>query len=107
MPTQPSLSSSELTQALAHHPGWEARGKAIARAFKCSGFLQAIELVDQVAAEAQRMDHHPDMLIQFDQVTFTLSSHDAGGVTHRDLKLAAAIDALAGKLQAKPAAPKQ
>ena len=102
-----SLSSSELAQSLAHHPGWEPRGKAIARVYQCKGFLQAIELIDQVAVEAQKMDHHPDMLIQFDKVTFTLSSHDAGGVTHRDLKLAKAIDELAAKLGAKAPSPKQ
>lgn len=92
-----ALSSSELNEALAQHPGWRSKGKAIARTLKCKGFPEAIELVNQIAAIAQRLDHHPDILIEFDKLTFTLSTHDSGGVTQRDLNLAAAIDGAAAK----------
>ena len=49
-------------------------------------------LVLRAALLAERADHHPDILVQYSKVTFTLSSHDAGGVTARDLLLARAID---------------
>ena len=49
--------------------------------------------VNRVAELANAADHHPDILINYDRVTLTLSSHDSGGLTERDFKLAAAIDA--------------
>ena len=101
-PAKGALSQAELTEALTQHPGWEVRGKAIARGFQCKDFLAAIALVNEIAAVAQRLDHHPDILVQFDKLTFTLSSHDAGGVTQRDLKLAGEIDAVAAKSGARP-----
>ena len=82
--------------------GSNRQGKAITQLFQCEGFPKAIELVNAVAAIAQRLDHHPDILIQYDKATFTLSSHDAGGVTERDLKLAKEIDAAAERSGATP-----
>jgi 4a-hydroxytetrahydrobiopterin dehydratase len=49
--------------------------------------------VNRVAELANAADHHPDILIRYDHVVLTLSSHDSGGLTERDFKLAAAIDA--------------
>jgi 4a-hydroxytetrahydrobiopterin dehydratase len=49
--------------------------------------------VTRVALRAEAMDHHPDILISYSRVTLTLSSHDAGGLTERDFRLAEKIDA--------------
>jgi 4a-hydroxytetrahydrobiopterin dehydratase len=57
-------------------------------------FPEAISLVNRVAEEAERANHHPDIDIRYTKVVFTLSTHDAGGVTRKDLDLAAAIDRL-------------
>ena len=94
MPTL--LSDSEIAQALAELAGWSLTGShAITRTFDCASFPAAIEFVDRVAVEAESADHHPDIDIRWRKVTFTLSTHSAGGVTDLDVKLARTIDRLA------------
>ena len=68
--------------------------------FETSDFASATELVDQVAQAAERMNHHPDVSLGYGKAAFQLSSHDAGGVTERDLALAAEIQSLADGLGA-------
>lgn len=94
------LSSPALTTALADLQGWQGDTSAIRRSVDAPSFLAGIRLVDDVAAAAEEMDHHPDIDIRWRTVTFTLSSHDAGGVTDRDITLARRIDALASGLRA-------
>jgi 4a-hydroxytetrahydrobiopterin dehydratase len=55
-------------------------------------FPEVISLVNRVADEAERANHHPDIDIRYNKVMFSLSTHDAGGITQKDLDLAAAID---------------
>lgn len=57
--------------------------------------MAGIDLVVQVARAAEEVGHHPDVDIRYDRVTFTLTSHDVGRLTERDLRLAARIDVLA------------
>ena len=52
--------------------------------------------MNRAAAAADRMDHHPDIDIRYTKITCTLSTHDAGGITQKDLNLAAELDQLAG-----------
>jgi 4a-hydroxytetrahydrobiopterin dehydratase len=54
-----------------------------------------MELLNSVAAEAESQNHHPDIDIRYNKLTFTLSTHDAGGITQHDLDLGAAIEKLA------------
>jgi 4a-hydroxytetrahydrobiopterin dehydratase len=68
--------------------------------FGTPDFASATELVEKVAQAAERMNHHPDVSLGYGKVAFQLSSHDAGGVTERDLALAAEIQALADGLGA-------
>jgi 4a-hydroxytetrahydrobiopterin dehydratase len=77
-------------------PVWRRDGNAIVAELECSDFTAAIALVNAIAAEAERADHHPDILIHgYRRLTITLSTHAAGGLTQRDFALAGAIDALA------------
>jgi 4a-hydroxytetrahydrobiopterin dehydratase len=69
--------------------------------FTTRDFASANELVTQVAGAADALNHHPDISLGWGKVSFELSSHDAGGVTSRDLKLAAEIQKLADSLGAK------
>jgi 4a-hydroxytetrahydrobiopterin dehydratase len=87
------LSDDEIRQGLASLAGWERLGDALAKQFSFSDFKAAMAFANRVAAVAEELDHHPDILIQYDTVTLTLSSHDAGGITERDLRLARRIDA--------------
>jgi 4a-hydroxytetrahydrobiopterin dehydratase len=93
MGTKRRLSPEEARISLAGIPGWELHGDAIRRRYALSGFKQAIAFVNRVAELAENADHHPDILIEYDKVTLTLSSHDAGGLTERDFALARSIDA--------------
>ena len=95
MPYAPLLTEAELTEGLAALPQWRRDGDSILRTIRCATFPEAIELVTRVAEAAEAADHHPDILINWRRVTFTLTTHAADGLTAKDLGMAAAIDNLA------------
>lgn len=88
------LTDPEISEALKSLPGWEHGGKTIARHFKFSDFVAAMAFVNRVAEAAEKANHHPDIAIHYNQVTLSLWSHDSGGVTKRDLKMAATINTI-------------
>lgn len=92
------LTDVELAAGLAELNGWSGATAQISRVVEAPSFLTGIDLVARVAAIAEAMDHHPDIDIRWRRVRFALSTHDAGGVTPRDLQLAAEIDRLAAGL---------
>lgn len=77
--------------------GWtfEQDGKALLRTFKFEDFPQAFAFLTRVAMHAEKADHHPEFTNVWNRVDFRLTSHDSGGVTERDLKLAEAINRIA------------
>ena len=80
----------------AAHPEWEARDEAITRTFTFEDFGESLGFVTRVGVAAERAFHHPDIDIRWNKVTLTLTSHDVGGLTERDVELAAKIDAFGG-----------
>jgi len=70
-------------------------GTALTRSYRFTDFAQAFAFLTRVAAHAEAVDHHPEFTSRWNRVDFRLTSHDAGGVTERDVALAEAIDALA------------
>ncbi|MCW2504191.1 MAG: 4a-hydroxytetrahydrobiopterin dehydratase [Actinomycetia bacterium] len=88
------LDSATLANRLLQLPDWSGDTSAIRRSVTAPQFLAGIRLVDAVALVAEDLDHHPDIDIRWRTVTFTLSTHSAGGVTDKDLTLAARIDTL-------------
>jgi 4a-hydroxytetrahydrobiopterin dehydratase len=91
------LTPDEIDRALGGELAqWTRDGDAITRSVTADTFLDGIRLVSQVAEVAEDLDHHPDIDIRWTTVTFTLSTHSAGGLTGKDLRLAADIDRLAG-----------
>ena len=76
--------------------GWsfEDGGKALTRSFKFKDFNEAFAFLTRVALHAEKVDHHPEFTSVWNRVDFRLTSHDAGGVTERDVKLAEAINGL-------------
>jgi 4a-hydroxytetrahydrobiopterin dehydratase len=74
---------------------WELGETSISYTFGFEDFLGAMRFVNQVAELAQKMDHHPDIDIRYSKVTLTLSTHDVGGITQKDIDLAGQIDAIA------------
>ena len=86
------LNSEQIAQKLRALPGWEYKNNAIGKMFKFKAYLHGIEFVQKVAAIAEAADHHPDITINYTRVTFSCTTHDAGGVTDRDFKLADNIE---------------
>jgi 4a-hydroxytetrahydrobiopterin dehydratase len=80
----PALHTKQIKLNLQAVPKWSKRAQTILRTFKFEGFLKGIDFVNRIAAKAQKMNHHPDIDIRFDQVTLTLTTHDEGGVTEKD-----------------------
>ena len=78
--------------------GWslEEGEKAITRTVRFKDFSEAFGFLSRVAMHAEKVDHHPEFTNVWSRVDFRLTSHDAGGVTERDIKLAQVINALAG-----------
>jgi 4a-hydroxytetrahydrobiopterin dehydratase len=78
-------------------PGWTLSddGKALLRTHRFADFAAAFAFLTRVAAHAEAVDHHPEFTSVWNRVDFRLTSHDADGITERDLALARAIDALA------------
>jgi 4a-hydroxytetrahydrobiopterin dehydratase len=91
------LTEKEIAAALPSLPGWTKADNAIERHFKFPDFLAAMAFVNRVADEAEKANHHPDIAIHYNQVTLSLWSHDSGGVTKRDLKIAATINEISGE----------
>ncbi|CAN5552426.1 4a-hydroxytetrahydrobiopterin dehydratase [soil metagenome] len=91
-----TLPQDEVDAALAGDlSDWHQDGDAITREVQASTFLGGITLVQRVAEAAEALDHHPDIDVRYTTVTFTLSTHSEGGITAKDLDLAAQIDRLA------------
>ncbi|MBX5477082.1 MAG: 4a-hydroxytetrahydrobiopterin dehydratase [Clostridia bacterium] len=93
----PVLSPEERSHQLAGLVGWEDGGDEIRKRFAFSSFPQAMEFVAKVAELANRRNHHPDILIQYDKVTLILTTHREGGVTEKDIAFAQAVDALSSQ----------
>jgi len=84
------LSDDEANRALLY--GWVRHDKVIQREVELPSFPKAIEVVDRVAVLAEAADHHPDIDIRWRTLTFTLSTHSAGGLTIKDFALAKQIN---------------
>ena len=89
------LPDLDVQRALGKLPGWGRRGSALSKSYKFATFRGGIDFVNRAAAVADRMDHHPDIDIRYTKIVCTLSTHDAGGITQKDLNLAAELEQLA------------
>jgi 4a-hydroxytetrahydrobiopterin dehydratase len=88
------LGSEVIASELARHPDWTYDGEAIARTFDRGDFNGSVTFVNAVAAAANRLNHHPDIALAWNEVTIRTSSHDVKGISARDFALIAAIEAL-------------
>jgi 4a-hydroxytetrahydrobiopterin dehydratase len=90
------LSESERDAALGDLPGWafDAARNGIAKGFKFADFGAAFAFMTRVALKAEKADHHPEWSNVWNRVDILLTTHDAGGVTAKDVALAAKIEAI-------------
>ena len=86
------LDAKAIRDWLKDRDGWKVKGKAIRKDFSFKSFRSTIVFVNRIATLADEAGHHPDIDIRYDKVTLALSTHDAGGITDKDLELARAID---------------
>jgi 4a-hydroxytetrahydrobiopterin dehydratase len=93
------LNAADRADALAALPDWtQAEGRdAIQRSLRFADFRSAFAFMTEIALLAEQMDHHPEWFNVYGQVNITLTSHDAGGLTRRDLRMAKAIETAAAR----------
>jgi 4a-hydroxytetrahydrobiopterin dehydratase len=93
----PKLDTAARASALKPLPEWrEVDGReAIARTFHFRDFNEAFAFMTRVALLAEKMDHHPEWFNVYNRVEVTLATHDAGGITEKDIAMAKAMDAYA------------
>jgi 4a-hydroxytetrahydrobiopterin dehydratase len=88
------LTADQRRDFLAEHDEWSLDGETITRTFVFSDFSEAMGFVTRVALASEVDDHHPDIDIRWNKVTVALSTHSEGALTSKDLRLAAAFDAM-------------
>jgi len=89
------LNENEIQEGLATVSGaWRQEGEAIVRTYRFADFVESVGFLDRLVAPAEEMAHHPDVAISWNEVTVTVTTHSAGGLTAADFELAAKIDAL-------------
>lgn len=86
------MTDLEIKNALTSLPGWQQNGKAIQRIFEFPDFKAAMVFVNKIAEAAELANHHPDIDIRYNKVITALISHDSGGVTQRDVRMAGKIN---------------
>lgn len=87
------MPDAEVAERLAAMPRWARRDDAIERTWEFPDFVHSMRFVQAVAAEAERVQHHPDITVRYSRVTLTLSTHDAAGISVKDFDFAAWTDA--------------
>ncbi len=86
------LTENQIATSLADLPEWAEVGGTLQRTFDFADFVESMIFVNKVAEVAEADQHHPDILIRYNRVTLTLSTHDAGGITEKDFALASTAD---------------
>jgi len=89
------FTEAETNAALADLDGWSSDGDAIAKTYEFADFGAAMDFMARAAPGIDSMNHHPEWTNVYNKVEVRLSSHDVGGVTDRDVRLAALLDELA------------
>ncbi|MGD2047534.1 MAG: 4a-hydroxytetrahydrobiopterin dehydratase [Gemmatimonadota bacterium] len=90
--TAEKLNAETVRGWLRAHKGWKRRSNQLTKEFDFPSFRDSIVFVNRVATLADDHEHHPDIDVRYDTVTLYLTTHDAGGITEKDLKLAEQID---------------
>ena len=88
------LEKNELNSFIEKNPLWTINNKTLKREFKFNNFILAFGFISKIALLAEKMDHHPNWQNVYNKVKIELTTHDKGGITTNDLKLAQSIDKL-------------
>ncbi|TWO32862.1 4a-hydroxytetrahydrobiopterin dehydratase [Seonamhaeicola sediminis] len=88
------LSEQDIEKKLLHFPDWEYFDNAIHAEFEFENFRDCFSAMSRIAFECEALNHHPNWTNVYNVLTISLSTHDAGGVTHKDFELAEAIETI-------------
>ena len=91
-PNYKKLPGNELDEMVKSLRGWELKDGKLQKSFKFSNFIEAFGFMTRIALEAEKINHHPEWSNVYNTVIVKLSTHDAGGITDYDIKLANIID---------------
>ncbi|QDG53756.1 4a-hydroxytetrahydrobiopterin dehydratase [Persicimonas caeni] len=86
------LSEEEIEERLEEIEDWEWVDDSIERSIEFESFMDAIDFINRIANHAEEADHHPEIFNVYNTVELSLTTHDSGGLTHKDFDLAAKID---------------
>jgi 4a-hydroxytetrahydrobiopterin dehydratase len=86
------LPEEEITRQVANLDGWKVVNGKVNKTFKFDDFVQAFGFMTRVAMEAEKMNHHPEWFNVYNTVRIDLVTHDVGGISNYDIKLAKSID---------------
>ncbi|MEM2233625.1 MAG: 4a-hydroxytetrahydrobiopterin dehydratase [Nitrososphaerota archaeon] len=86
------LSERAVRTALKALPKWRLAGKRIVRVVRYEGFMPGVELLNEIAKVAEQMEHHPDVTVSYGKMRISVTTHDAGGLTELDFRLAERIE---------------
>jgi 4a-hydroxytetrahydrobiopterin dehydratase len=92
------LDDREIDQGLSDLPDWHRQDGALRRTVRAYDFPTAVRVVEEVVIDCQKLNHHPDVDIRYNKVTFSLTTHSAGGITPLDIELAHRIEEATGRL---------
>ena len=88
------IDKNQLNYFIKNNPSWVIHNKTIKKEFEFDDFIKAFGFMSQVALLAEKMDHHPNWQNSYNKVKIELTTHDKGGITNNDIKLAESIDKL-------------
>lgn len=86
------LNTESIRGWLATHRGWKRQANKLTKDFSFPSFRDSIVFVNRIASVADQLNHHPDIDVRYSTVTVSVTTHDAGGITSKDLELAEQID---------------
>lgn len=96
------LDAAEVDAELGALPGWSRDGDALRCELEFASFAAAVAFTNRVAEVAEQLDHHPEWTVRYRRVALCTTTHDAGGLTRRDVDLARRLDELARRAGGRP-----
>jgi 4a-hydroxytetrahydrobiopterin dehydratase len=93
----PLMTTQAVEEKLKQLQGWKLDGGEIVREFSFADFVEALQFVNAVGEKAEAANHHPDIDIRYNRVRLALISHDVGGLTERDFRLAEVVNGISTK----------
>ncbi len=93
------LSETEIRHAVTTLPGWDVKDEKLHREYKFDDFVHAFGFMATAALAIEKMNHHPEWSNVYNRVTVDLTTHDAGGISSKDIELARLLDAFAARMQ--------